>query len=153
MADTVAMFAGAGGSALSFVGQSGTGAATSEGAATSWQPTTGGRSLPERIGHLETRYTFRHYNATVAFLVANDDLVNLLIVAEAHVRRIFGRSVGLILDYRVDETIEQPMLYARIQTAADPAESLTLLERLDSEWWDEAAATTKGRLVVTLDPV
>lgn len=100
---------------------------------------------------LEQLYTFRRPEEVIEFLQAHPSLVPLLEEAHGKIAEFFG-SFEIVLEVVTDpEAIDDHELFAFIRTTLPPDEALSKLNRLDQEWWLDAADRAEGKLCIHVE--
>lgn len=99
------------------------------------------------IERLAKDYQFKDYAAVWAFLNSRTELLLLLREAHHKIKTVFGYDTEIALEVFTDpESDDGQKLFALIFTALPVDEALAQLERLDQEWWLDAAERAKGLL-------
>jgi hypothetical protein len=109
---------------------------------------------PAKVAHIEPAiqslkrlYAFRRPEEVSQFLKAHPFLVSLAIEAHDKIGDYFGLQTTVILEVVTDpEAIGDRELFAFIQTSLTSQEALDRLDRLDQEWWLDAADRSEGKL-------
>lgn len=105
----------------------------------------------ERFHYLEASYEFAS-EAEHRFLEQNRYLVALLAEAVGHIRRIFGNErVPELRLYESREEMGASELAVRIPSSHSPSETLSLIDRLDEEWWLDVMDRANGKLFFTVE--
>ncbi len=99
------------------------------------------------IKSFERLYAFRRPEEVRQFLEAYPFLVALLRETRDKIGDYFGPQTAVTLEVVTDpEAIDDRELFAFIQTSLPSHEALDKLERLDQEWWLDAADRSEGKL-------
>ncbi len=78
-------------------------------------------------------------------------IVSVLAEAPAAIRGVFGQDARPFLDVVNDPEEDWEMLFVTIPTAEPPDVALDLLERLDAEWFADAARRCAFTMMVTVE--
>jgi hypothetical protein len=78
-------------------------------------------------------------------------IIPVLAEAPAAIRDVFGQGARPFLDIVNDPEEDWEMLFVTIPTAELPDVALDLLERLDAEWFADAARRCAFRMMVTVE--
>ncbi len=111
---------------------------------------------PQRLlKELENFYTFSNQKEIKFFLSANYKLMEILLEAYKHIKRIFGEKVvEVTLEYDRDPEEDFEGLFVIVSTNLSPEESLDLLDRFDEEWFLDNVSNEIGSIFsVTVRPV
>lgn len=101
---------------------------------------------------LEKLYTFRRPMEVSEFLEARPFLVPLLVEAHDKIGEYFEPQPEVVLEVVADpEADDERELFAFIQTSLLPEEALDRLERLDDDWWLDAADRGEGKLCLHVE--
>jgi hypothetical protein len=96
-------------------------------------------------------YSLRKPEEVSEYLESYPFLAPLLIEAYGEIERCFGPST-VFLEILIDpEVADDRELFAFIRTNLSPDEALKRLDRLDKEWWLDAADRAEGRLCIHVE--
>lgn len=99
------------------------------------------------IERLAKDYQFKDYAAVRSFLNSHSDLLLLLRAAHHKIKTLFGYDTEIALEVFTDpDSDDSHKLFALIYTALPVDEALAQLDRLDQEWWLDAATRANGLL-------
>ena len=92
------------------------------------------------IKQLAKDYQFKDEASVESFLSRYASLLLLLREAHHQIKSVFGFDTDIALEVFTDpDSDDGPQLFALIRTALPVNEALTQLERLDQNWWFDAA--------------
>jgi len=101
---------------------------------------------------LEKLYIFRRSPEVMEFLEAHPFLVPLLVEAHDKIGEYFGPQPEVVLEIVTDPEVDDDReLFAFIQTGLSPEQALDKLERLDDDWWLDAADRSEGKLCLHVE--
>ncbi|MDZ7359927.1 MAG: hypothetical protein ONB46_04270 [candidate division KSB1 bacterium] len=101
---------------------------------------------------LKKLYNFRRPVEVKDFLAAHPFLVQLLVEAHDKIGNYFGPQSKVVLEVVTDpEADDDRRLFAFIQTSLLPEEALDRLDRLDNDWWLDAADRGEGKLCLHVE--
>ena len=114
--------------------------------------TVGTPDAARMIDDVEWLYAVPDWDGVRAFLLANPDVVPLVVEAAAEVRARWPEERSLALDILHDAEDETAAgeLYAVVPTVLPPEEALPRMARFRQEWLNDAARRGKGRFNVVL---
>lgn len=106
----------------------------------------------EDLALIDWLYRFQDYQDVSDFLRARPYLIQLLSEAYANIRRLFPPSSQLVLEVvRDPEGDSSGRLFLYIQAPLTVEAAYSLLQRIDDEWWLEAATRSRCQLTIDVD--
>jgi hypothetical protein len=101
---------------------------------------------------LEKLYFFRRPSEVKEFLEASPFLKPLLVEAYERIGNCFGPKPEVVLEVVTDpEADDDRQLFAFIQTSLPSEQALDKLDRLDDDWWLDAADRSEGKLCLHVE--
>jgi hypothetical protein len=101
---------------------------------------------------IEKLYAFHRPLEVKEFLAAHPFLEPLLVEAYDKIGDYFGPQPDVVLEVVTDpEAIDDRELFVFIRTNLPPEEALDRLDRLDQEWWLDAADQADGKLCIHVE--
>ncbi len=104
------------------------------------------------IDNLEEKYIFINPEEIKAFLLSNIDLIDILIDAPEHIRRIFG-EVPIYLKLTHDPEENWDELFIVIKTSYSPEKAVEFENKLFDEWFINVIDKVNTRLSFTEEPL
>jgi hypothetical protein len=129
-------------------------AAVLPGASLMWQQTVGASLVAGSEAYLrliEEHFVLRDGHDVKAFLRAHPGLLDLVLEAYLHIRRVFGPVPAVILELLDDPESDFRELAALVQTDLDPEEALKGLDWIDVNWWLHAMRRAKGLFGINVE--
>ncbi len=109
--------------------------------------------LPQNlVGYLEAEYIFKNPDDIKVFLIANEELIEILFSAPQYIHKIFG-DVPVYLELHHDPEEEWEELFIIIKTDYSPEKAVELEDRLYEEWFVKVLDKVKGKLNFTEEPL
>ena len=111
--------------------------------------------VADMIADVEKLYAVRDRDEVRALLIAQPDMVPLVVEAASKIRALLGEGRSLALDvlHDADDDTTPGELFAVVPTALTPEEALPRMARFRREWLNDAARRGKGRFIVVLEYV
>ena len=105
------------------------------------------------VGLVEENFRLRRSDWARLFKYATEhpEIVPVLAEAPAAIRSVFRQDARPFLDVVNDPEEDWEMLFVTIPTAEVPDVALDLLERLDAEWFADAARRCAFTMMVTVE--
>ncbi|RLE07346.1 hypothetical protein DRZ78_03130 [Candidatus Aerophobetes bacterium] len=104
------------------------------------------------IDYIESIYILKNAKEIRAFLVSNDDLIQILLNAQEHIQKVFGQF-PIFLELHHDSEEEWDELFIVIKTNYSPEKAVELENQLFEEWFVEVLSKVSGRLNFTEEPL
>lgn len=105
--------------------------------------------------HAETLardYDIKNPEQVAEFIGENLFLLDLLEEIPAQIRKVFGEEQGLKLEFFLDpEDPNYHRLAVAIPTKAEFAESSSLLQKFDEEWWFANERKSRSKILIDLE--
>jgi hypothetical protein len=104
------------------------------------------------LARLEGHYAFKEPEEVINFLQEHPYLFELLEEAYDKIKEYYGPDTHAFLEITPDyegEGLRE--LFVRIETSLPVKEALSILDRLDEEWWFDASARAQGRMNIDLN--
>ncbi len=109
--------------------------------------------LPQNlVGYLEAEYIFKNPDDIKVFLIANEELIEILFSTPQYIHKIFG-NVPVYLELHHDSEEEWEELFIIIKTDYSPEKAVELEDRLYEEWFVKVVDKVKGKLNFTEEPL
>jgi len=104
------------------------------------------------IDHLSNIYIFKNPEEIKRFLLSNTDLIEILVSAPEHIRRIFG-NVPIYLELHHDPEEDWDELFIVIKSNYPPKTAVDLENKLFDEWFIYIVDKVATRLNYTEEPL
>ena len=95
-------------------------------------------SSEQQIHHskkIKQIYTLRNAQSVEQFLKQHPHLIDFLLESYPYIEKYFGKQTKVFLDIFLDPELAEEQLLASIETSLSVDEALTLLNKLDDEWF------------------
>jgi hypothetical protein len=105
------------------------------------------KALTESLCKIEQLYSLPDANRIREFIIAHQQLADLLIEAYPLIEKHFGLGTEVVLEVFVDPEEEDFVeLFGNIRTSLSPEAALEQLDKFDEEWFLDQIEKTDGKL-------
>ena len=99
-----------------------------------WKPQSSERQV-HNTKKIEQVYSLRNAQTIGRFLQQHPHLIDFLLESYPYIEKYFGTQTKVFLDIFLDPELAEEQLLASIETSLSVDEALTLLNKLDDEWF------------------
>jgi len=105
------------------------------------------------LEEIEEIYEFSNKERVKAFILQNSHLIKILKEAPAHIYKIFGKNIKLILELHSDPEENWDELFIIIKSSYPPEKAYELEKKLFEEWFADIIKIAGNKLNFTEEPL
>jgi hypothetical protein len=103
------------------------------------------------LSTLHDLYEFDYVGDEERFIKDNKRLINFLMEAPYQIKKICGKDIKINLHFDRDDEEDYASLFIIIKTRLSADENISLLDRIDNEWWLKADYDIRKAISIDVD--